>query len=214
MKRLVIYLISCLILFISCSTAYNGSRYIGSDYEIAYILETRYPKLYEYYVNDVLSVSSIREYKLPNGNVDYKVNYRFKKHYFYNYSERMTILKERYAELYELYCLGLVEINSMYMYVDNHGNIRYNVSYRRLGDYYYDYHYYYGNYPYYDYRYRPFILKTPRVRPIPRPESRPQPNVSPRPNNNQRPQPTNPQRMIPRQQPNNSSRPNTNNRRK
>ena len=180
----------------SCGTAnyVNGTDVdvYGAE-SIPYVLSNYYPGLYEYYTQGVLRVTSIREITLADGTIDYNVKYKFVKYYYNTHAERMEVVKELYPELYQMYLNGVIDINSVYKYVDRStGRISYKVSYNRIYDY---YNYYYS--PGYIHRTRPYYRPpmryspAPRVRPNPRPTPPPanrppqRPNV--RPNNPQRP---------------------------
>jgi len=142
---------------ISCST----SRYIAStdsDYEsyrVHQIFETHYPELLEYYDNDLIKVNSIKEIRSEDGSVDYKLNYHFVKHYYYDY-DIISLVRDNMTDLYRMYTNGIIDLVSAYKYVDkNDGRIKYHITYRHIG---YDriYNYYYPRYlsPYrYDYYY-------------------------------------------------------------
>ena len=186
-KFLLSILMSMIVLFSSsCGTTnYLSQRTVSDMDEVSYVLYNYYPQLHTYYMEGVLRVNSIREITLNDGNIDYKVKYDFIRYYYRNYSEKMEVLKEYYPELYQMYLNGVIEISSIYKYVDrNTGKIRHHISYRRIYDY--SYNYYpgiYGGYHIY-YRPRPIPVRPapPRVNPTPQPK--PQPNI--RPNNNSR----------------------------
>lgn len=185
MKKILGILIVLSILLSSCASArYTTQRSINEIDNISYILSNNYPELYYYYTEGVLKVNSLKEVNDINGVLSYRIKYDFVRYYYRGYTERMAVLQEGFPELYQMYCNGLIEINSIYKYVDRDtGVIRHHVSYRRIGDRYYDYPYY-NDYYYYRYR-RPLIVRPAPPRPAPpraepRPEPRPnQPSVRP-----------------------------------
>lgn len=184
MKRINLILILIISILSSCASVdtrnYVTAGAVYKDYDVSYILETYYPELYYYYQEDVLRIKSIRENTL-NGNISYDVSYEFCRYYYRNHAEIIECLRTRFPELYERYYHGLVDITSLYKYVEKRtGKIRYHVSYRRTyGGYYYTPRYHY---------YGPIPRPIPYVRPVPQP---PRPNVAPpRP----QPRPSNPPR--------------------
>ena len=160
----------------SCGTAsYASRRTVNEMDEISYVLANYYPQLHEYYMEGVLDVTSLKEVVLEDGTVDYKVKYRFIRYYYRNHTDKMEALKLHFPELYEMYISGVIEINSLYKYVEKDtGRIRHHCSYSRIYDYYYNYYPRLGGSHIY---YRPRPLP-----PAPRPAPRVQPNP-PRPNN-------------------------------
>jgi len=188
MKKIYLAILMTIsIVLSSCAaTTYASQRPVNEIDNISYVLSTYYPELYYYYTEGVLRVNSLKEVTDANGELSYRVRYDFVRYYYRGYTERMAVLQEGFPELYQMYCNGLIEVNTVYKYVDRDtGTIKHHVSYRRVGDrYYYDYPYY-NDYYYYRYR-RPLIIRPNPPRPAPRPEPRPeprpnQPNV--RPNN-------------------------------
>lgn len=188
-KLFILTLISFLMISCASTNSLTYQRVYEED-NISYILSTYYPQLYRYYDEGVLRVNSVKEVVLEGNIIDYKINYKFVRRYYYNnQSEMAIVLHEHFPELYEMYINGIVEINSIYKYVDRStGKIKYHVSYRNIFDV------YYNTYPdtryrgYYRPRYRP-TPPPPRHRitpqpPKPRPETRPQPQPAPRNNNN------------------------------
>ena len=211
MKKLLIALIS-LVLVVSCASG----RYISmtnpqAEVAAVEILYQQHPELVNYYEQGVLRITSLREVSTASG-ADYRIKYRFVKRHYYDYTERMEILQEFYPEIYSLYLNGLIEITSLYKYVDEYGQIRHHVSYRRIYNYVYDYPY---AYPYSGLRiyYRQRIIAPrPHVAPAP---PRPRPNDNPppstRPNNRPRVEPRNdsgqrPPAEKPNNQPNSTPR--------
>lgn len=183
MKKINLILILIISILSSCASVdtrnYVTAGAVYKDYDISYILETYYPELNYYYQEDVLRIKSIRENTL-NGNISYDVSYEFCRYYYRNHAEIIECLRTRFPELYERYYHGLVDITSLYKYVEKRtGKIRYHVSYRRTyGGYYYTPRYHY---------YGPIPRPIPYVRPVPRPQP-PRPYVSPQ------PRPSNPPR--------------------
>ena len=205
MKRLIMFLTS-LLLLTSCGTAgYTSRRTVYEMDEVSYILANHYPQLHYYYMEGVLDVTSLKEIVLEDGTIDYKVKYRFVRYYYTNYADRMETLKVHYPELYQMYVSGVIEINSLYKYVEKEtGKIRHHVSYRRIYDYYYDYYPYIGHGGVHLY-YRPRPVPRHYIRPN-NPPSPPRARPDVRPNNPPRPQPNTKHNNPPRQQPN--TRPN------
>lgn len=166
----------------SCGTArYANQRSVNEMDEISYVLANYYPQLHTYYMEGVLRVNSLKEVVLPDGTVDYKVKYDFVRYYYTDFNEKIAAVKANYPELYEMYVSGVIDLGSVYKYVDrDSGRIRLHVSYSRIYDYYY--HYYPGTYGglRLHYRPRPYPLAPRRMQPPP-PQPRPRPEA--RPNN-------------------------------
>lgn len=179
MKKFYVF-IMMLIMLVSCGTTnYVSRRTVSEMDEISYVLANYYPQLHNYYMEGVLDVDSMKEIVLEDGTVDYKIKYHFMRYYFRNYSDRIETLKVHFPELYEMYVSGVIEINSLYKYVEKStGRIRYHCNYDRIYDYYYRYYpRYNGTHIYY---YRPRVQPPPpRPRVEPRPEPRPQPGNRP-----------------------------------
>jgi hypothetical protein len=201
MKKLVLAIISMVMLFSCASGRYINLTDPQAMFDAGEILYRQHPELANYYDQGVLQITSLREVNVGDG-VDYRIKYRFVKHHIYDYSDRMMILKDKFPELYEMYVSGLIEITSLYRYVNDYVEIKYHVSYRRIYDFYYDYHPYlypYGGYRYY-YRSRPLPPPSPRVEPAPRPNDNRPPQA--RPNDPPRQQPNTNPSNPPRRQPN------------
>ena len=189
MKRFYLLLVMVLMLAVSsCGTArYVSQRSVNEMDEISYVLANYYPQLYAYYMEGVLRINSLKEVVLPDGTVDYKVKYDFVRYYYTDFNEKIAAVKANYPELYEMYVSGVIDLGSVYSYVDRgSGRIRLHVSYSRIYDYYY--HYYPGTYGglRLHYRPRPYPLAPRRMQPPP-PQPKPRPEA--RPSNPQRPQP-------------------------
>ena len=201
MKKLIALLVTMLLVVSSCAAGkYVSINNPEREFSAVEVLYNQHPELVPYYEAGVLKITSMREIRTEMG-YNYDVRYRFVKKYLYD-EERYLCLKENYPELYDLYVNGVINIRSIYRYVDNDMVIRYRVTYSRLYDYYYE------NvpliYPYggYRYRYRPRPIP-PRVQPAP-PAPRPggnnppppqaRPNDRPRPDGGNRPdaRPNNP----------------------
>ena len=197
MKKVLLTIIMMLTVLVSCGTTnYVSRRTVNEMDEISYVLANYYPQLHNYYMEGVMDVDSMNEVVLEDGTVDYKINYHFMRYYYRNYSDKIDALKLHFPELYEMYVSGLIEINSLYKYVDKQtGMIKHHCSYSRVYDYYYRYYPRYNG-VHIDY-YRP------RVRPTPPP---PRPRVEPQrpPQNKPDVRPNNP----PKQNPGGNSRPN------
>lgn len=168
MKRIILIILVSL-LFVSCGTAaYMDSDGIYSSNNAVYVLKNHYPVLYNYYMEGVLRVKSIKQVTLVDGTVNYDVKYSFIKRYYYGFDDRIEVLRYHYPELYTLYVNGVITINSIYKYVDRStGKIRYHVSYGRAYQHYTPNHIYRER-PYYRYH-------RPRVVPRPTPTTRPTP---------------------------------------
>ena len=169
----------------SCApTRYVSQRRVTEMDEVSYVLANHYPQLHYYYMEGVLRVNSLKEVVLPDNTVDYKVNYDFVRYYYGNYTERMEVLKTNYPELYQMYVNGVIEVTSLYKYVERDtGKIRHRVSYRRIYDYYYRYYPGIHDGVHIYYRPRPRYQPAPPPRPDVRQNNPPrrQPNI--RPNN-------------------------------
>lgn len=174
MKKLVILLIA-LFTMLSCSTGrYLSVNTVEGQSNAVAVLYQSYPNLVRYYEEGVLKITSLREIPLSDGTCDYKIDYKFVKYHYYDYSERMNCLRTKFPEIYEMYKFGAVEISSLYKYVDlNTMEIRHHISYRRGYDYYYPSHVYV--YPHVRYR----MYYRPSPPPPPRPAHRPSPRPSP-----------------------------------
>ena len=156
MKRFCLFMALLVsVLVMSCaSTKYVSQTQV--DDEVAYILYNNYPQLYEYYVEGVLRVNSIREDR---------IDYDFVRYYYIGYDERAAALRAYYPSVYEKYVSGAVIVDSFYKYVDREsGQIRHYLSYRWA----------------YNYYYRPYISGRMYYRPAPPPPPRPRPGVEPR----------------------------------
>ena len=198
MRKIIFLLISALVLVSCASTRYAGQSVVEGNYEVSYVLANYYPQLFTYYEEGVLRVTSIKEITLADGTLDYNVKYRFVKYYYNTHAERMEIVKAMYPELYQMYLNGVIDINSVYKYVNrNTGRISYKVSYSRIYDY---YHYYYS--PGYIHRSRPYY-RPPRYSPPPRVKPGPRPTPPPANRPPQRPN-VRPGNNPPRMQPGNT----------
>ena len=202
MKKLIALLVTMLLVVSSCS----AGRYISlnnpeREFSAVEVLYNQHPELVPYYEAGVLKITSMREIRTEMG-YNYDIKYKFVKRHLYD-EERYLCLKENYPELYDLYVNGVINIRSVYRYVDSDGVIRYHVTYSRIYDYFYEsvplIHPYGG----YRLHYRP--RPAPRIAPAP-PRPRPQghnpppqarPNDRPRPQGGNHPQarPNNPPRQ-------------------
>ena len=179
MKKIRIFLAMLLLAVVtSCATSALAQRRITEMDEEAIIMQERYPQLFNYYMEGVLKVNSLRAYVNENGEVDYNLKYSFVRYYYRNHYDMVETLRVHLPDLYYLYSNGIVDVTSLYKYVDvETGQIRYRARYRSIYDYYYDYYPRLGGVHLY---YRPRIN-----RPVPPPRPRPvQPRVEPnRPHN-------------------------------
>lgn len=216
MKKFLLTILMSLIVLTACSTTnYLSRRTVNEISEVSYVLTNYYPQLYEYYIEGVMDIDSMREIILEDGTVDYRIKYHFVRYYYRNQADRMEALQLYFPELYEMYLSGVIEVNSIYKYVEKRtGKIRHHCSYNRV------YSYYYRTYPYIGgshiyYRTRPAPPPPrPRVDPGPRPGHNPpppgnnnvRPNNPPRDNNRPNTQPNNPPRND---RPNNGRQPST-----
>lgn len=177
MKKILTMLMLTVALVSCATTRYANQRTVNQMDEVSYVLANYYPQLHEYYMEGVLRVNSLKEIVLQDGTVDYKVKYDFVRYYYRDFNEKMQVVKETYPEIYEMYISGVIDINSVYKYVDrNTGRIKLHVSYSRIYDYYYR-HYpgAYGGTHIYRYGPRPYPLAPRRMQPAP-PQPRPEPN--------------------------------------
>ena len=165
----------CAVAVLLSATSCSAARYATDnnpqvEFDATEILYNQYPTLVPFYEEGVLKVTALVE---KNGVYDIK--YKFVKYRYTDYGEMIAVIKERFPELYNMYSFGLLDITSLYKYVDTSTmTIRYKVGYRRVYDFYY--HYVPNMYPYggYRYDYRPRTPRVPRVSPPPTP--RPTPN--------------------------------------
>ena len=199
MKKLIALFTAIVMLVCCASGRYISTADPQNAFDAEQVFYNTHPELVPYYEAGVLKITSMREVVGRDGSVSYKVKYRFVKRHIRDYSERMECLKTYFPEIYQMYVNGVIEVYSLYAYVDDTGVIRHHISYRRLYDYYYDYvplPYPYGGYRY---NYRPRVSPPPPP-PVRRGDVRPGPNRPPqprpeaRPNNGQRPQGGNPPR--------------------
>lgn len=164
MKHLLTTLALVLALM-SCSTTYR-TIYINTPekrFDAEQILYQTRPELVPYYEAGVLKITSMREYKQETAP-RYELETKFVRHYLRSYEEKIKCLQEHFPDMYNLYINGYIDVHSIYRFVDSRGNIRYNVNYFRVYDYYYYYipfMYPYGGYRY-DYMPRPLPRQTPR----------------------------------------------------
>jgi len=178
MRKFFITLMMMLMILVSCGTTnYVSRRTVNEMDQISYVLANYYPQLHEYFLEGVMTVDYLKEIVLEDGTLDYKLKYHFTRYYYRNEYEITEILKNNYPELYDMYVSGVIEITSLYRYVEKRtGKMKYHISYRRVYDYYYHYYPRLGGTHIY-YRPRPI----PPMRQSPPPPQRKEPNV--RPNN-------------------------------
>ena len=191
----IIALLTSLLVVNSCATVRYGSPYEVLEIPtISNVLMEYYPHLYEYYLEGVLDVVSLKEIPLEDGTFDYKLKYKLIKYRYTDYDLKMEMLQLHFPEVYEAYMVGAIVINDFYKYVDRStGLVTHHVSYSPMRDYYYHNRVglYFGN-RYYMRRYMPV------PQPRPRPEYRP--------NNEPSTRPSNPPRQQPNIRPNNPPR--------
>ena len=164
------------IALVSCSTSYR-TIYINTpekEFDAEQILYQTRPELIPYYEAGVLKITSMREYTQETAP-RYELETKFVRYYLKSYEEKVQCLKEHFPEMYDQFSKGYIEVHSIYRFVDNGGNIRYNVNYFRVYDYYYYYLPFMHPYGGYRYEYMPRPLPRQSPRP-PRPH-----NVQPRP---------------------------------
>lgn len=174
------------LLFSSCATARYGTPHEVLEIPtISEVIRDYYPHLYEYYLEGVLDVTSLKEVVLEDGTLDYRLKYRLVKYRYTDYGLKMEMIRTHFPEVYEAYSVGALVINDFYKFVDEEtGLITHYISYSPIRTYYFRDRVglRIGN-RYHMRRYMP----GPSPRPAPRPEMRPnnpprqQPNV--RPNN-------------------------------
>ena len=205
MRNFLLTLVVLIVSATSCGTTrYATQRTVDAMDEVSYVLANYYPQLHSYYMEGVLRVNSLKEVVLADGTVDYKVKYSFVRYYYRDFNERIAAVKANYPELYDMYISGVIDIDSVYKYVEKEtGRIRLHVSYSRIYDYYYRYYPgAYGGTRIYHYGPRVYPLAPRRMQPPPpqpRPEpNRPRPDARPgndRPNNPPAARPNNPPRQ-------------------
>ena len=110
----------------------NNSTYVKDKYEQLNILYEHYPKLWEYYHEGVMDILWIKKVVKEDGTIEYKEGHRLKRKYITDYSEKMSLLKTNFPEIYNLFTLGKVNVDEMYQYVGTDGEVRVNISYHRL----------------------------------------------------------------------------------
>lgn len=202
----------------SCSAQrYVSQRPITQMDEVTYVLANNYPQLHTYYMEGVIRVNSVKEMYLPDGRMEYKVDYRYTRFYYRDIRDKLEIIRVYYPELYDMYVNGVITFGTVYRYVDREtGEIKLHVSYRYIYDYYYTNHpgpygglhiYHYGprRYPMAPRRMQP-APPAPKPNPGPRPDVRPGDNRPPQGGNRPDVRPNNPPRQGGRNQP--STRPN------
>ena len=167
MKKIQLLLIVLISFFVtSCATAGYAQRSVREMDEVSYILANYYPELHAYYMEGVLDVDSLREVRLEDGTVDYKVKYHFIKYYYRNHTEMIEVLNTHFPDYYQMYINGIIRIRGIYKYVEkNTGMIKYHVLYSRVYDFYYEW----IPAPYNATRlqYRPRPMPLPRYEPTP-----------------------------------------------
>lgn len=170
--KMAICVVAVALATLSCSAArYATNNNPQVEFDATEILYNQYPNLVPFYEEGVLRVTSLVE-----RNGVYDIKYKFVKYHYTDYSEMIACIKEKFPELYNMYSFGLVDITSLYKYVDTSTmEIRYKVGYRRVYDFYY--HYVPNVYPYGGYRYHYIPRPAPRVPKVsPPPAPRPKPN--------------------------------------
>lgn len=135
MKHLsIIQLIFCsVIILASCATAKQAKttrRIITNPYEQATVFLKQYPWLEQHVDEGLVYVSKAVEITHPDGRVDYKISYGFLRKDYTDYSERMSVLKENFPEIYRLYTNGAVIVDELYKYVDKNMKIQVHIGYR------------------------------------------------------------------------------------
>lgn len=219
MKKFFLSLMVVLMMLTSCSAQrYVSQRPITQMDEVTYVLANNYPQLHTYYMEGVIRVNSVKEMYLPDGRMEYKVDYRYTRFYYRDIRDKLEIIQVYYPELYDMYVNGVITFGTVYRYVDREtGEIKLHVSYRYIYDYYYTNHPGpYGGLHIYHYGPRRYPMAPRKMQPAP-PAPRPDPGHRPdvRPGGDHRPQqggnkpdvkPNNPPRQGGGNQP--STRPN------
>lgn len=165
-----------LMMLTSCSAQrYVNQRPVTQMDEITYVLANNYPQLHNYYMEGVIRVNSIKEMYLPDGRMEYKVDYRYTKFYYRDIRDKLEIIQVYYPELYDMYVNGIITIGTVYRYVDrNTGEIKLHVSYKYIYDYYYtDRPGLYGGVHIYHYGPRRYPMAPRRMQPAPPPSPNP-----------------------------------------
>ena len=107
----------------------NSAETVKDKYEIYQAIQS-YPSLKHYYDEGVISIVSVKKVKaIYLNNSEYIIKYRYCKNYITDYSEQMTILKEDFPEIYNLYCIGKINLVEMYKYVGENQNVQTHISY-------------------------------------------------------------------------------------
>lgn len=218
MRKFILSMILALVMMTSCSAQrYVSQRPITQMDEVTYVLANNYPQLHNYYMEGVIRVNSVKEVYLPDGTMDYKVDYRFTRFYYRDIRDKLEIIQVYNPELYDMYVNGVITFGTVYRYVDRQtGEIKLHVTYRYIYDYYYTHypgvyggtriHYYAPRrYPMAPRRMQP-APPPPRHNPSPRPDVRPHDNRPPQGGNRPDVRPNNPPRQGGNNQP--SVRPN------
>ena len=118
-------------MFCSCFAA-NNSKEIYNSSEITTVLQNYYPQLYEYCEEGVMIIKSLKEVTFDDGSFGYKIKYVFVKRYIED-NEKLEVVKNTYPELYKMYTDGVIDITSVYKYVDkNTGKINVKVVHKPI----------------------------------------------------------------------------------
>ena len=126
---LVLSLNSCIVQKPYVSYDKSSAEPVRDKYGIYQAIKN-YPILEYYFDEGVIDVISVKKVTATYiSDPQYIIQYRYCKHYITDYSERMTVLKENFPEIYDLYRNGKVLLNEIYEYVGDNGNIKYHISY-------------------------------------------------------------------------------------
>ena len=134
----LVVVILCILSFASCApTRFAGmsKRAIRDKNEQNHIIATHYPNLVEYLHEGVLYVQKLNEYTSSDGSHYYDIKYKFISRYISDYDEAMAQLRQM-PELHQLYINGKIKINHIKVYVNEKGEIRYNVNYTYISNLY------------------------------------------------------------------------------
>lgn len=132
-----------LIGLVSCATALKAGtskRSIKDKWEQRAIFRAEYPHLRTHLNEGLINIYRVTEITRQDGSRDYKIRYKFIRKHFTDYSERMSVLKENFPEIYQMYSNGAVIVNDLYEYVDRNEIIQYHINYRHVTNPTYNYY--------------------------------------------------------------------------
>ena len=132
--RNILRLLPLLCLMGCATTRFAGTTYrnVYNEEERIAIARQQRPDLEKYFKDGLIYVQKMTETTTRDGVVTYRFDYSFQPRDVYDYSERMSLLKKNFPELYQLFQQGRISITNMYKYVDEKGTIRLHVDYKHL----------------------------------------------------------------------------------